>query len=178
MGKKDNPHYVNNKDFFNAMVIYHASAVEAKSKGIKEKPPINDYIALCIYKICNKLAHKHNFANYHFRDEMVADALLNCLTYIDRFDPEKSNNPFSYFTQFAFNAFIRRIKREHKELYTKYTMIGDTIMFDEKATQMQQYGDNASEDAKSIFMTKYETGIANGKKKKDDKLKNTANILF
>ena len=42
--------------------------------------------------------------------------------YAPNFNPEKSKNPFSYFTTIAFHAFINRIKKEkkHRETLTNY----------------------------------------------------------
>jgi DNA-directed RNA polymerase specialized sigma24 family protein len=75
-------------------------------------------------KIANHLAYKSNFVNYTFRDEMILDGIENCITYIDNFDPEKSKNPFAYFTQITYYAFIRRIQKEKKQMDTKKKYIG------------------------------------------------------
>ena len=74
-------------------------------------------------KIAEHLAFKPNFSSYTFRDEMISDAIENCLIYINNFDPKKGNNPFAYYTQIAWYAFVRRINRERKQLMTKYKFI-------------------------------------------------------
>jgi len=79
-------------------------------------------------KIGNHLAYKSNFVNYTFRDEMILDGIENCITYIDNFDPEKSKNPFAYFTQITYYAFIRRIQKEKKQMDTKKKFIGSLDM--------------------------------------------------
>lgn len=112
-------HYINNQDFLKALVDYKTGCVEATSVG-KPKPKIPNYIGECFMKIAEGLSHKPNFINYTYRDEMVADGIENCLMYFENFDPSKSNNPFAYFTQIIYFAFLRRIQKEKKQLYVKY----------------------------------------------------------
>ena len=120
--KKPKAHYVNNKELYAAMVEFKAKVNEAKEAG-KESPRIPHYVGECIMKIATHLAYRPNFANYTFRDEMISDGIENCLLYINNFDPTKSQNPFAYFTQIIYFAFIRRIQKEKKHLYTKYAAI-------------------------------------------------------
>jgi len=115
-------HYVNNKEFLAAMVEYRKSVLEAKEKGVK-KPPVTDYIGECFLKIANHLSYRPNFINYTFRDDMISDGIENCLQYLDNFNPETSNNPFAYFTQIIYYAFIRRIQKEKKQMTIKQRMI-------------------------------------------------------
>ena len=115
-------HYVNNKEFLAAMVEYRKSVLEAKEKGVK-KPPVTDYIGECFLKIANHLSYRPNFINYTFRDDMISDGIENCLQYLDNFNPETSNNPFAYFTQIIYYAFIRRIQKEKKQITIKQRMI-------------------------------------------------------
>jgi hypothetical protein len=112
-------HYINNADFLHALVDYKEKCKEAK-KEKKIKPPIPNYIGECFMKIAEGLSHKPNFINYTYRDEMVSDGIENCLMYFDNFDPTKSKNPFAYFTQIIYYAFLRRINKEKKQTYTKY----------------------------------------------------------
>jgi len=112
-------HYINNQDFLKALVDYKTGCVEAILAG-KPKPKIPNYIGECFMKIAEGLSHKPNFINYTYRDEMVADGIENCLMYFENFDPSKSNNPFAYFTQIIYFAFLRRIQKEKKQLYVKY----------------------------------------------------------
>jgi len=117
-------HYVNNKEFLAAMVEYRKSVLEAKEKGVK-KPPVTDYIGECFLKIANHLSYRPNFINYTFRDDMISDGIENCLQYLDNFNPETSNNPFAYFTQIIYYAFIRRIQKEKKQITIKQRMIAE-----------------------------------------------------
>jgi hypothetical protein len=120
--KKKSEHYVNNKEFFAAMVEYKKSVNKAQ-KEKKNKPRVPDYIGGCFLKIANHLSYRPNFINYTFRDDMISDGIENCLQYLDNFNPEKTNNPFAYFTQIIYYAFIRRIQKEKKQSNIKYRMI-------------------------------------------------------
>lgn len=120
--KKVKQNYVNNKDFLAALVSYQQLVRESNEQAAP-RPRVPNYIGECIMKISTHLARKPNFINYTFKDEMIADGIENCLQYIDNFDPEKSSNPFAYFTQIIWYAFIRRIQKEKKVLYTKYKLI-------------------------------------------------------
>ena len=126
---KSKPHYVDNKLFFQRMVEYKDSVDEAVKAG-KERPPVTPYIGDCIMKIAVRLSHKPNFINYTFREEMIGDGVENCLQYIDNFNPVKSKNPFAYFTQIIYYAFLRRIQKEKKHLYTKYKLTERANIFD------------------------------------------------
>lgn len=116
--KKKKEHYVNNADFLAALVEYRKSVKKAE-KAKDKRPRVPEYVGECLMKIAVHLSYKPNFSNYIFRDEMVSDGIENCLQYIDNFDPEKSKNPFAYFTQIIYFAFLRKIAKEKKLLYTK-----------------------------------------------------------
>jgi len=122
--KKKSEHYVNNKEFLAAMVDYRK--IVNKSKRAKQtKPPVPDYIGECFLKIANHLSYRPNFINYTYRDDMISDGIENCLQYLDNFNPDKSNNPFAYFTQIIYYAFVRRIQKEKKQVTIKQRMIMD-----------------------------------------------------
>lgn len=130
MAKRRDPnsrHYVDNKQFLEAISEYRERVIAAKEAG-EEKPRVTEYLGECMVKIANHLAYKSNFVNYTFRDEMILDGIENCITYIDNFDPEKSKNPFAYFTQITYYAFIRRIQKEKKQMDTKKRFIGSLDM--------------------------------------------------
>jgi len=112
--KKKKPHYVNNKEFLQAMIDWKATVVEAEAND-ESRPQVTNYIGECFLKIANHLSYRPNFINYTYREEMISDGIENCLQYIDNFDPEKSKNPFAYFTQIIYFAFVRRITREKKQ---------------------------------------------------------------
>jgi hypothetical protein len=111
-------HYVNNKEFLSSILAYKKEVATAEKKR-QPKPPIPEYIGECFLKIATRLSYKPNFANYSYRDEMVSDGVENCLQYMLNFNPEKSDNPFGYFTQIISYAFLRRIEREKKQVYIR-----------------------------------------------------------
>ena len=119
MSEKKPKHYVNNADFLEALTQYKNNCALAKENG-KEDPQIPNYIGECFLKIAEHLSRKPNFFSYSFREEMISDGIENCLMYFRNFDPDKSKNPFAYFTQIIYFAFLRRIQKEKKQLYVKY----------------------------------------------------------
>jgi len=112
--KKKKIHYVDNKKFLAAIVERKVLLKEAEEED-DPKPQISNYLGECILKIANHLSYRPNFINYTYKEEMISDGIENCLQYIDNFDPEKSKNPFAYFTQIIYYAFIRRIAKEKKQ---------------------------------------------------------------
>lgn len=127
---KKTKHYVNNADFLAALIDYRKKCDEA-AKNNKADPSIPNYIGECFLKIADHLSRKPNFISYSFRDEMIADGIENCLMYFKNFDPVKSNNPFAYFTQIIYYAFLRRIMKEKKQLYVKYKATEQIGILDE-----------------------------------------------
>ena len=124
MKKKATQHYVDNKKFLEAMVIYREKVNKAKENN-RKKPDVTNYIGECFLKIANHLSYRPNFINYTYRDDMISDGIENCLQYINNFNPEKSSNPFAYFTQNIYYAFIRRIQKEKKQQQVKQKMIAN-----------------------------------------------------
>ena len=116
--RKRSEHYVNNKEFLAALIKYREDKEIAVLKGLP-KPPIPRYIGECFLKIANHLSFKPNFVNYMFKEDMISDGIENCVQYIHNFNPEKSQNPFAYFTQIIHYAFLRRIQREKRQLDIK-----------------------------------------------------------
>ena len=117
--KKSINNYIDNIKFCKAMTEWKKIVVEAENCADK-RPPISNYIAECFIKIAEHLSHRPNFINYPFREDMVGDGVENCLLYAHNFDPSKSSNPFSYFTQIIYYAFLRRIEKEKKQSYIKF----------------------------------------------------------
>ena len=111
-------HYVNNKEFLEALVVFKAKCLAAKEAG-EQRPQISNYIGECFLKIATHLSYKPNFVNYMFREDMICDGIENCVQYIENFNPEKSKNPFAYFTQIIYYAFLRRIQKEKRQLEIK-----------------------------------------------------------
>jgi hypothetical protein len=170
MTEKKPKHYINNADFLAALVEYRKSCDEAK-KNDKEDPRIPNYIGECFLKIAEHLSRKPNFISYSFRDEMIADGIENCLMYFRNFDPTKSSNPFAYFTQIIYFAFLRRIMKEKKQLYVKYKateqfgILDEYEMYEDSDGHMKQFQmyDNISE-----FIFNFEESK---RKKKEGKVK-------
>lgn len=132
--------YVNNTDFMNALVSYKETLKTNPSARIPE------YIGKCILDIANRFATRPNFYGYSFKDEMISDGIENCIQYITNFDPQKSSNPFAYFTQICFYAFIRRIQREKKQSYIKHQLVRDMPL---ESFDVQEHDD--SEIAQSFM---------------------------
>lgn len=164
--------YVNNADFLKALTDYKEAVKLAKTNN-KSSPPIPNYIGECWMKIAEGLSHKPNFINYTYRDEMIADGIENCLMYFSNFDPEKSKNPFAYFTQIIYYAFLRRISKEKKQLYVKYKATEQAGIFDEY--ELMEFEDGTTKqfelyDNLSEFIENFETAkkakkeLANKKK--------------
>jgi hypothetical protein len=137
--RKRSVHYVNNKEFLAALIEYRKEVREVAEKEIPgitdeqlktwsgpNKPPIPNYIGECILKIATHLSFKPNFVNYMFKDDMISDGIENSIQYLMNFNPEKSQNPFAYFTQIIHYAFLRRIGKEKKQLEIKNKIIERT----------------------------------------------------
>jgi len=127
-------HYVDNKKLYQAIIEYKQSVLEAKKQD-KQKPPIPNYVGECILMIANRLSMKPNFANYSYREEMISDGVENCICYFDNFDPAKTSNPFAYFTQIIYYAFLRRILKEKKQLYIKHKTMENSLILHTLADQ-------------------------------------------
>ena len=169
-------HYVNNADFLAALIKYHDDCKLAKNNNTPE-PKIPDYIGECFLKIAEHLSRKPNFISYTYRDEMIADGIENCLMYFRNFDPVKSSNPFAYFTQIVYYAFLRRIMKEKKQLYVKYKateqfgILDEAELFEDSDGNIRQFElyENISE-----FIYNFEE---NKKKKKEEKAKGVEKFL-
>jgi len=169
MTKKPN-HYINNADFLKALTDYK-ELCETAEKEKKAEPPIPNYIGECFLKIADHLSRKPNFVSYSFRDEMISDGIENCLMYFKNFDPSKSKNPFAYFTQIIYYAFLRRIMKEKKQLYVKYKatenfgILDEFEMFEDSDGNMRQFQlyDNISE-----FIQTFEENKRNKKRSKNN----------
>jgi len=140
--KKVSEHYVNNKEFSLAVMDYVKAVNEAKESD-KDIPRITEYIGRCFINIANGLSRKKNFIDYSYRDEMVNDAIENCIKAIMNYKIDKATrtglpNAFSYFTQICFFAFLRRIAKEKRQhdIRTRYInhMGIDSFMVDDSGT--------------------------------------------
>jgi len=123
-------HYINNKTLYTSMIEYKTKLNESILKE-KQKPQVSRYIGESIILICNNLAKKPNFSGYTYKQDMISDAIVDCIAGIDNFDPDRTNNPFAYFTQIAWNAFLRRIQKEKVQTYTKHKNFENSFLMNE-----------------------------------------------
>lgn len=144
-------HYVNNAEMLEAIKSFRAEIELARIEG-KPEPRIPEYLGECILKIANRLSRKANFVNYSYREDMVLDGIENCMSCIQSFDPEKSSNPFSYFTQVIYYAFLRRIAKEKKQSYIKGKLIQDMCF---ESFELQEHDDDA--DFKNAYIAYVQT---------------------
>ena len=174
MAKKKN--YVNNAEFYEAMVEYKKKVQEAEDCG-DPAPEIPNYIGECIYQIANRLSYKPNFANYSYRDDMVADGLENAIMAINNFNPEKSKNPFAYFTQIIYFAFLRRIQKEKKQLYVKHKVIENSVLTDTAVERSgsEGQGEAAFIDLDNEYMAEFVENYEESMRKKRVKAKGDNN---
>jgi len=166
--KKKSEHYVDNKKFLQAMIEYRESCSSA----------VTNYIGECFLKIANHLSYRPNFINYTYKEEMISDGIENCLQYVDNFNPEKSKNPFAYFTQIIYYAFIRRIQKEKKQQTIKRKLILKSGFDVETATNID---DKAYQDAYIEYLAKNmlvtEDDVDKPKEKKVKKKKKAKTLL-
>lgn len=153
-------HYVDNKKFYEEILKHKEKVKEAREKGLEE-PRLSNYIGECIYKIANKLSNKPCFINYSFREEMVSDGIENCILYFNDYNPELGKNPFAYFTQVIYYAFLRRINKEEKNRYIIYKNFQETIVNNGHAALLTDVDNNHVMSAPiydniNEFMDRYE----------------------
>ena len=176
-------HYVNNKEFLQAMIDYRKSVNKAKREK-RNKPPVTDYIGSCFLKIANHLSYRPNFINYTFRDDMISDGIENCLQYLDNFNPRKSKNPFAYFTQIIYYAFIRRIQKEKKQVTIKNKLITEsnyddmTLQPGEDKEFKNQFTEFLKKNMPVEEQQKIADDLAKKKKKRKKKTKSSLNYFM
>jgi hypothetical protein len=162
-------HYVDNKQLF-AVIIQYKADVKAANQNNQPKPQIPNYVGECILLIAQRLATKPNFINYSYREEMISDGIENCISYFDNFDPSKSDNPFAYFTQIIYYAFLRRIQKEKKQVYIKHKSTENSMLFNELVDQMDDddYTPSFEFDSENIsdFIKAFEDNIDKKKVKR------------
>jgi hypothetical protein len=163
-------HYVNNAEMLESIKSYKAKLKEARDNNTEE-PRIPEYLGECVLKIATRLSQKSNFINYSYRDDMILDGIENCIQCMNSFDPDKSSNPFSYFTQVIYFAFLRRIAKEKKQSYIKGRLVQE-MAFD--TFDLQGHDDDADfKNAYATFMQMHSTFddsfIKNKEKKKKPK---------
>ena len=175
MARKVKRNYVNNPEFLEAIIKYKKDCAEAEDQG-DDEPRIPNYIGECIYKIATRLASKPNFSGYQYKDDMISDGLENAIQALGNFDPEKSSNPFAYFTQIIWYAFLRRIEKEKKQLYIKHKVIENSVIH---GTIIDKADDSPGEagyidlnnDYMSNFVEGYESKMEQKKKQQQKRPK-------
>ena len=150
--RKRSEHYVNNKEFLNAIVIYRNQCKREEEAG-EDRPRITNYLGECFLKIATHLSYKPNFVNYMFREDMICEGIENCVQYIKNFDPEKSSNPFAYFTQIIHYAFLRRIQKEKRQMDIR-TKIIERSGFEEVMTADGNFNSSDYNTIKENIQTK------------------------
>jgi hypothetical protein len=128
--KKVPRHYINNADFCDALIKYKEECSIAAEEG-RNKPKMPNYIGECFQKLAEGLSRRPNFFGDSYKDEMIGDGIENCLMYFENFNPEKTKNPFAYFTQILWWCFVRRIQKEKKQQYIKYKATENFGILDE-----------------------------------------------
>ena len=165
------------------MIVYKEEIKQAENED-KQTPPVPDYIGECFLLIAERLSYRPNFINYAFKEDMISDGIENCLQYVNNFNPEKSKNPFAYFTQIIYWAFVRRIQKEKKNLYIKYKEMErlqyledhiDTNSGD-SAEYLSLVGSADTRNMISEFIEDFEEKRFKKRKKKDDKISNIATV--
>ena len=168
--KTNKIHYVDNAKFLEAMIEYKREYNKSKENN-KELPQISEYLGSVFLKIAQRLSFRPNFINYAFKDDMISDGIENCLHYIHNFDPEKSSNPFAYFTQIIYYAFIRRIQKEKKQLYIKfksmqnYEISPEFVNFMDYDEDFSSVGDYKNSDFR-VMVDEFVDNFEKSKKKK------------
>lgn len=166
-------HYVDNEKFLEALKERKNLLRIAEETG-EEPPQISNYLGECILKIATHLSYKSNFINYTYREDMVLDGVQTCIQYLDNFDPEKSSNPFAYYTQIIYYAFIRRIHKEKKQSYIKSKLIQDVAFESFEVGEHDEEGSftNAYVDFLRTHSEPVELPVPKKKKKKENTLEN------
>lgn len=154
--------YINNKTLYGAMIHYKNELKEAVVKG-EEKPIVPKYIGESILLICNNLAKKPNFSGYTYKMDMISDGIMDCISAVDNFNPDKTNNPFAYFTQIAWNAFLRRIQKEKKQTYIKMKNFENSFIFSEMQEEGHSTQLKANEYSADVVRS-YEEKLTKNKK--------------
>jgi hypothetical protein len=165
MPPREKQNYINNKDLYDALTAYLLACSTAEELG-KPLPIVPQYIAESIFSIATRLARRPNFSEYSYKDDMIMDGVENCLQYIRNFNPEKYKNPFAYFTQIIWYAFLRRIQKEKKEMYIRYKsshrLLSEGGTYDSEEIQLHL---NTSADYIEDFVATYEEKMTANKNK-------------
>ena len=136
--------YINNETFCKLLTEYRALVIDAKENN-KKKPRLSDEIGKAFMQIAVGLSNRNNFNGYSFKEDMIGDAIENCVMAASNFDPAKSKNPFAYFTQISWYAFLRRIQKEKKNLHIMYDLL------DQNMSNMEEGEDGLDNNNSSLY---------------------------
>lgn len=169
MKKRTKRNYVNNADLYAAMIEYKKAYNEAEDSG-DPRPDVPHYIGECVWEIAKRLATKPNFSGYTFKDDMIMDGVENCIQYMHNFNPDKTSNPFAYFTQIIYYAFLRRIAKEKKQMYIRYKSSHEMISLGGTYAGGEEINMHLNTNADYIndFISDYEEKMKSNKKKKKE----------
>lgn len=177
-GMAPSKNYVNNRQLYECIADYALRRRELEAAG-KPRPPIPDYAGECIYMICNRMGTRYNFRGYSFREDMVGDAIADCVYGFYLFDPDRFRNPFGYFTQIAWMAMVRKISTEKKQTYLKYKSLQNAYLAGETYDSPEGYSESGGVRASSDgtdwmavmdqIVSDFETGIEKKKRKSQEK---------
>lgn len=148
MTTKKPVHYVDNAKFLQEIIAYKKLCKDAEESG-EEKPVIPNYLGECILKIATKLSNSPNFINYSYKEDMILDGIENCIQYFNNFDPDKSKNPFAYYTSIIYYAFLRRIDKEKKQSYIRGKLIRDNTI---EQFELQNHDMNGDDDFHNTYV--------------------------
>ena len=157
MKKTKKEHYIDNKKMYSVMIDYRRQIYENEQSGFDARPVVPEYLGECFIKIAQGLAQRPNFINYTYKEDMIGDGIINCVEYCHNFDPEKSRNPFSYFTQIIYFAFLRRIEREKKQSYIKHKLTEIFVSVSDLATLQDQ--DNVKLEDLEVYINENSTVV-------------------
>lgn len=167
--KKKN--YIDNQKFYEHIKEYIYEVRRCREKGV-DKPRVPEYIGHCLLLIGQNLVNHRWFRNYDFTEDMVMEGVLNCLEYLDNFDPDKYNNPHAYFTMVIWRAFQRKKDKEKKYLYTKFKAIEKINVFGSDMNELNEVEEiiqaDATVDYMNEFIKKFETSLEEKKRKKEN----------
>jgi DNA-directed RNA polymerase specialized sigma subunit len=160
---KRKTNYINNKTLYGAMIHYKNDLQHALEHDA-DKPQVPRYIGESILLICNNLAKKPNFSGYTYKQDMISDGIMDCISAVDNFDPDKTNNPFAYFTQIAWNAFLRRIQKEKKQTYIKHKNYINSNLMEDIAREMYITGNKINNEYSDEMVRNFEDKLTKTKK--------------
>lgn len=158
MKKPRTKNYINNKDFYAALKTYQDKVKRFNDGELTKYPDMGDYIGSCFIQLSTKLATKSNFSGYSYKDEMIDDGIENCIVAINSFNPDKYDNPFAYFSQIIWYAFLRRIDKEKKQSYIKHMSLVNASMEDLAygGTELHDIRGVIDDEKAASYVTKFE----------------------